>query len=105
MEKINEGNKLIADFMGQEVMQLKTAMSPQGGYHLMRENHGGYEPLKYHSSWGWLMPVVEKIGKFEISENHCLFSDGEGDFLHREANTTIEATWLAVVDFIELHHH
>ena len=49
--KILEGNKLIAEFMGNDYKNYETAVigviSP--------------EKAKYHSSWDWLMPVVSKI--------------------------------------------
>ena len=56
-------NKLIAEFMGWEVQ-----------YHLTNSWYGAYrepngklhkntddEPLLFHESWDWLMPVIEEI--------------------------------------------
>lgn len=48
-QEILEGNKLIADFMGWIHHEDKAYDEKE-----MRE-------LKHHSSWDWLMPVVEKI--------------------------------------------
>jgi len=45
-EEIIEGNKIIAEFM----------QHPEG-----YDEHGVWQKLAYHSSWDWLMPVVEKI--------------------------------------------
>ena len=50
-EEIDEGNKLISDFMGKE----------------FKDNNSGL--------WDWIMPVIEKIEKlkFDVSIvlNHC----------------------------------
>ncbi len=49
-----EGNKLIAEFM-----KLWKGVGCYG----YGNNYYGFDNLKYHSSWDWLMPVVEKINK------------------------------------------
>lgn len=48
-EQIIEGNKLIANFKGW--------IWPEDAEYRLYEEHA----LKYHSSWHWLMPVIEKI--------------------------------------------
>ena len=54
-EEILAGNPLFAEFMGGKLD------SPQSKYYYFHDK-GRYElELKYHSSWDWLMPVVEKI--------------------------------------------
>lgn len=66
-EEIIAGNKLIAEFMGLEKdgnFWYKPTGNTEG---LMYTNK--YSKLKYHSSWDWLMPVVEKIEKVELPEN------------------------------------
>lgn len=105
---VEEGNKLIAEFMGMEEV-MSTAKWKQYGL--------------YHSSWDWLMPVIEKIeylntefiervwvsinGRdcgmwtyFDVSE--ILRSKGEtGNYKTKHtAETKIKAVWLAVVEFI-----
>ena len=65
--------------------------------------------LKYHSSWDWLMPVVEKIesGLFyaEIKEKGCVIAGyrkyASVMFVRKEATKTkLQSTFDAVVDFI-----
>lgn len=56
-----ENNKLIAEFMG-----LKTTLTHKGikEYYKIEYNSGTWyehNDLQYHSSWGWLMPVVREI--------------------------------------------
>ena len=60
---IIQGNKLIAEFMGAE---LEGTMKGKLVYGIKGPCSGKtdfYYPseLKYHASWDWLMPVVEKI--------------------------------------------
>lgn len=76
------------------------------------------ENLKYHSSWDWLMPVVEKISKVpligaEDLQDTCyprtfgmlnletgnLMVRFNGMFLN-EAPKLIDAVWMAVVEFV-----
>jgi len=62
-EEILEGNKLIAEFMGYKYINPKDSCDKWGWY--LNEDDSISElylkELKYHSSWSWLMSVVEKI--------------------------------------------
>lgn len=109
--RVSEGNKLIARFMKREII---TTRWPDV-----------QTKLRYHNSWDWLMPVVEKIAstpmeKFideknddggyaypvtfgmrtEIGEWMVRF---RGHGLH-DSDTLISATWLAVIEFIKWHN-
>jgi len=64
-KEIIEGNKLIAEFMGgkyrkgnkkQSIEERYFGLIEKGYYHWVSE-------LRYHKSWDWIMPVVEKIEK------------------------------------------
>lgn len=73
MKEITEGNKIIAKFMGATVTQSYSENKDyeQDGflfYYPERSSPSIYRnmssnSIKYHSSWDWLMPVVEKIHK------------------------------------------
>ena len=85
---IQMGNILIAEFMG-----LK---EHEGSYYLPLYNSGDWVPdveLDYHTSWDWLMPVVQKI------EQDC-----EGvpqDMLNISLYSDINEVYKAVVEFIK----
>lgn len=131
-EQISKGNKLIALFMGAEIMGSKT--SPQGIVEIQsiafkedgsfKESIRDFErQLKYHSSWNWLMPVIEKISeyKYENSELNIdrayprtfgMSSNKDSSLklfrfnrmpLH-QSETLIEASWKAVIEFIEYYN-
>lgn len=63
-EEIKEGNKLIAEFMGGELLEGRqdNVYWFNKGHHLLEYRKAiNRHAFKYHSSWDWLMPVVEKI--------------------------------------------
>lgn len=112
-EEIVEGNRLIAEFMGYKQRE-------NGGLFWGNDGLGGLYPkdLKYHSSWDWLMPVVEKIinsncssaelcGEWYLNSSKYSFSmlnDQTNSCEGNSKNSLIEATWLAVVEFIKWYN-
>ncbi len=65
--EINKGNKLIAQFMGGLFWKSESnnhcfKKAPKQ-MPIQVDNFLVVEDLFYHSSWEWLMPVIEKIGK------------------------------------------
>jgi len=60
-------NKLIAEFMGIESFKDSLASLHQGKISVDVDL---YEQAQYHTSWDWLMPVIEKclVGEAEQSE-------------------------------------
>lgn len=128
-EQIRESNESIAMFMG--FLKAKPQKFRFAGLFGKKEaayqkNVGHWKPyfsidfFKYHSSWDWLMPVIEKISKIQVDWENASISDTyyprtfgmlnpengrpmvrmNAHPLH-EADTLIEATYLAVVDFIK----
>ena len=81
-------NKLIAEFMDYDNVD---EMFPFDG------------DLHYHSSWDWLMPVVEECRL----ESRCKYdTDANWDKIHwalEEVNK--EETYKAVVEFIKQHNN
>jgi hypothetical protein len=61
MEKtIQEGNRLIAEFMELSVSMLHGE--------LCYADWDGMHSVKYHTSWDWLMEVVEKIMNYRYPD-------------------------------------
>lgn len=103
-----EGNKLIAEFLGFKMINDLQISTPNGGGAFLSE-------LQYHTSWDWLMPVVEKI---ESLSTHsvvirkslppttlcvCTISNPENEFLGMN-ESKIEAIYKAVLEFIQWYN-
>lgn len=116
---INEGNKIIAEFMGLKYQE-KTDHPfcfPNGVW--IDKRGLGHKSLDYNSSWDWLMPVLIKIEdeldvvtsiqinrykdvglKGIMGECHlCLFETGHDEIITDSA-LKIESLWKAIVKFI-----
>jgi len=112
-EEINTSNKLIAEFMG---LAYCTRYNYTGWYKNAEFNHRvcDFDRLKYHSSWDWLIPVVEKIESLGFSsEIYCVgrfehrtqfFSGGVCPFKSVLFKTKIESTYNALVEFINWYN-
>jgi hypothetical protein len=103
MKTLEEKNRMIAKFMGFEdeskfvggnaVMRKKTVWK----YGCQQYEEYSYRDLKYHTSWDWLMPVVEEIDHHEFESE--LLDNIEIAIKTRQ----IEAVHDAVIKFIEKH--
>jgi hypothetical protein len=111
-KEIIQGNRAIAEFMKHHWLDA-WANSTQGRQGQLFP----YEQLKYHTSWDWLMPVVEKINKTKLGNEHfdviiykadCQINNSLQIIFERgimgKGETLIEITWLAVADFIKWHN-
>ena len=92
---MKNNNKLIAEFMG--VGKLHEAQSSN-------------QWNQYHTSWDWLMPVVEKIECTHDDNGDCFnvmmeafecTISGLGLTLCLNGHTKMDATYKAVVEFIK----
>lgn len=100
-------NKLIAEFMGGITSSVPNLINlpqtrgdanihsvkgsevlPNGTYSVHRLND-----LQYHTSWDWLMPVVEKIEQVNEGVPH--------QFLYFSLFSSIDEVYQAVIEFIE----
>jgi len=134
--KTEYSNKLIAEFMGyvpkeapanKEYQHNLASISQAVWDRIIMENPGNctdYFDLslaEYHTSWNWLMPVVENIealdGSYviEIFARACIISymvnhnwpEDKGIVAHFNASNTnskLEATYQAVVQFIQWYN-
>lgn len=118
-----EGNKLIEIFKGiRELMPDGQTFGIKRGSPKQYENWYdciSVHELKYHSSWDWLMPVVEKIEYLKDNEGCIAYSVNTGkDWCIIETNSfkpkvitaqsvpndKRKSTWLAVIDFIKFYN-
>lgn len=92
--EILEGNKLIAEFMGLKKQGFgANEHFTDNGNRIVATSNG----LQYHTSWDWIMPVVEKIIKMPI-ENGCkksilpinLYLESEFLFETKELTKTLD---------------
>ena len=116
-------NKIIAEFMGVDIIPLEQfvvgVQSTIARIKIGRKDYicpmiEGYllEHLQYHTSWNWLMPVVEKIENFGfeiiIAESRCKIKHNTDHSIEELLNVDIigtkrESTYQAVVEFIKQH--
>ena len=102
-------NKLIAEFMGM------TYGDPNDDSVMIQMTSQGNEvvpiiTMKYHISWDWLMPVVEKIEnlgyEFIIVESRCKINHNTDhsieELFHMETiGSKLDITYDSVVHFIK----
>ena len=108
-----KNNKLIAEFMGVKPLHMGGSVEYEI-YGILDFIEDGIdeqhffleEELKFHSSWDWLMPVIDKIsGIKNWSINATLDWLSASEFnIQQESDGfyTIEDVYLAVVEFIKL---
>ena len=83
---MENNNKLIAEFMGVDQVDIDYAINEHG-------------QLKYHLAWNWLMPVVQKIGDEYLNTP---FDETYSHLTEQYENIwTLEDTYNAVVEFIK----
>ena len=111
---MTEQNKLIAEFME---MWYDTPMGRSPNTY--RRFDATYivttpENLEYHTSWDWLIPVVEKINNYDKENGDTYFLEwsgasdrGEPNFLHvldLKITESISTVYVAVIQFIEWYN-
>lgn len=117
-KSILEGNISIADFE-QRKFYGKHTIDKYGG-----ETHNALPEMKYHESWDWLMPVVERIERdiskkpfygftVEIRDHYCCIvchEKGRQDGVVcstpylTKPESKILAVWNMVVEFIKWYN-
>ncbi len=131
-KEIIEGNKLIAGFLQlqyHKVNQRKwisqsfddygsTALNgywmEKGEYYFYNSEQCSESQLKFHSSWDWLMPVLDKIQAqvygVNIVNNYCQIIVLNKNNTYKYAKTVteskskIENAWQSAVEFITWHN-
>lgn len=95
--KIEESNKLIAEFMGWKYNSKKTVISyPFDDANEFFGNHHKVGNLHFHRDWNWLLPVVDRIEK--INPEYVLDNFKKLDY-------NIGLYYLEVISFLTLYNH
>lgn len=129
MEDTQQGNCLIAEFMG-ATNKSRYGDYPEGAFRFPTTLHDSQVPdeasghevpyihlkdLQYNTSWDWLMPVIEKINTIALDEHgemnvmfaahECLigeeYNNPKVEVKRDFKKPLIEMLWLAVVEFIK----
>ena len=87
-------NELIAEFMGLSHCSEGWITIPYHGREEVAEEEV-VDELRYHTSWDWLMPVVQRCYE-SGAEGECI-----GDITMHLTDGSIEGTYRAVVEYIE----
>ena len=119
-EEIIQNNKLIAEFMGATVTLAYSEMPEmnQDGlifYYQDKSSPSLYRnmssaEIKYHYSWSWLMPVVEKIEQGNYGFKMCrkvveiYYDDTKEVILKVKESSRFESLYKAVIDFINWYN-
>lgn len=110
MTEREQGNRAIAIFDGFQIGILSGWLTGKNECAYKKNENGEiiieYKPgsLKYHTSWDWLMPVVEKINKLFEPFTEALFITVAGNHLRNIhnalANVDIKTAWQRIIEAI-----
>ena len=143
-KEVIEGNKLIAEFMGYSVgfphktdkysyiqtvegYIIPSIVNPSPHPSDIDTHQFSLTDLRFHSSWDWLMLVVDKVilinmgvprmtriyfNTFRYRKYHPtehtykvrIHNDFKDFIIKTESNSEIEATWLAITQFIKWYN-
>jgi len=90
-----EGNKLIAEFMGLKENSMLTEAIGKPMYKLQNKT----SDARYDKSWDWLMSVVKKMNQTELWEEYNI-----GNLSILLVSADIKATYKAVIEFINQYN-
>ena len=104
-------NKLIAEFMGYKTYKMNGYLNVK----YADNNHRTIQDTHYHTSWDWLMPVVEKIEEDDEVDVNILLNGTrifkwrtDMDIVNNVAQISfdkkIEHVYNAVVEFIKQYN-
>lgn len=120
-EEIKNGNKLIAEFLDYEIGGTAGDTDEVLTYHLP-DNHPTHtgmidaNDLLFHTSWDWLMPVVEKIERDHVIQFEVIMysssiainkwnpTNRTYDTFIYEVGNKIQATYKSVIEFIKFYN-
>ncbi len=115
MKTIEQNNRMIAEFMGGQYTYGNTNVPLSVNLiYIPKRGSNTFAQLEYHSSWDWLMPVVEKIEllgysvekNFQRIDNdwQTLITKGNDILFQDFAEKSIDAMYCTLVHFIEWYN-
>ncbi len=103
-KKMEASNKLIAEFMGLETPFNEISDATLYTYKGIEEASAitfvvdvELHEMRYHLSWDWLMPVVQKCYKIDNEE-------GFNNLVDAVSTLNLNGTYQAVVEFIKTYN-
>jgi hypothetical protein len=96
-QDILEANKLIAEFRGVQVIECNGELC----------HYKSMYTVEYHTSWDWLMPVVQGIKKLQRPLGGLNLHDIKMSAIHGALTNkylNIEDLWICVVEFIKYYN-
>jgi hypothetical protein len=100
MKTIEEKNRMIAEFIGMQQTSIGW-FDAEEVLVLPYTSDNTFDNLLFHTSWDWLMPVVDAIYNTDIDEQA---TNEIGDITHALLDVNINAVHEAVVNFIEFYN-
>ncbi len=103
-QEIERGNRIIAAYDGLIIGASTYSWRP-GCFEPLQECH-----LNYHASWGWLIPVVEKIEKMDFGFKMCrkvveVYRDSTKEvILKTKEDCRLNSLYSAVLQFLEWYN-
>lgn len=102
------GNEIIAEFMGWERYSGSAFKCPNV-YPIQNSLHAGWttftaDQFQFHTSWDWLMPVVEKIESLGDSDKQVFDSAEFHELMELSIKTTITRVYYFVITFIKWYN-
>ena len=99
-QEIIKDNKLIANFYNLQVIGNEIDVPFRPNLQCFRENE-----LKYHSSWDWLIPVVEKIQSVNNEIKGKNYKDySQKTIIEGLLTINIDIVYKGVVEFIKWYN-
>lgn len=104
-QEILDGNKLIAEFMGAKPCK----QHPNTQLFLTIKNNKNsslqyWHLLKYHKSWDWLIPVIDKIYSSDYYLDYCLSNLGQFNYGIHINTKFISSTFESVVKYLKWYN-
>lgn len=101
-------NTYFADFMGGVVTNVfpDHSLYDMGKNRVQNKRYWSNLTMKYHSSWDWMFPVLNKLKvlqcNYTLNHQYCTIETWDGEFkMSVGGSTTLEATYECVLEYLK----